>query len=96
MRRAGKRDANHAQIRTALRDVGCSVLDLGNVGEGCLDLLVATPRGRTLLMEIKDGTKPPSARKLTPDQEAFIRAWKGEVVVVLSREEALDVVRVRM
>ncbi len=96
MRRAGKRDRNHAEVRTALRDVGCSVLDLGNVGEGCPDFLVATPRGRTLLMEVKDGRKVPSARKLTPDQLAFMEAWKGDVYVVLSREEALDVVKARM
>jgi hypothetical protein len=90
-RRAGRRDKNHGEVRQALRDVGCSVLDLGNVGEGCLDLLVATPGGRTLLMEVKDGAKVPSARKLTPKQERFIAGWKGETAVVLDRQQAVDV-----
>ncbi len=91
MRRAGKRDRNHAEVRQALRDVGCSVLDLGNVGEGVPDLLVATPRGRTLLVEIKDGEKPPSAQRLTKKQRKFFASWRGELAVVTSRQQAVDV-----
>lgn len=92
MRRAGKRDANHAAVRQVLRDIGCSVLDLGNVGAGCPDLLVATPRGdRTFLLEVKDGDKPPSARKLTAQQRDFAASWKGETHVVTSRQEAMVV-----
>ncbi len=95
MRRAGKRDRNHAEVRTALRDVGCSVLDLGNVGEGCSDLLVAVNRFRTFLLEVKDGSKVPSARKLTPAQEKFRASWRGEYHVVYSRRAALDLVGAR-
>jgi hypothetical protein len=60
MRRAAKVDANHADIVKALRAAGCGVLDLSKVGNGCPDLLVHA--GVTVLMEIKDGSKPPSAR----------------------------------
>jgi hypothetical protein len=91
MRRAAKVDANHADVVKALRQVGCSVCDLSAVGRGCPDLLVTMPDYpfETILMEVKDGKKPPSARKLTPDQEKFHREWKGEIVVVTSVDEAL-------
>lgn len=91
MRRAAKVDANHAEIVAALRSAGCGVLDLSAVGNGCPDLLVHGPTypWRHTLMEVKDGRKPPSARKLTPDQERFHEAWKGFIYVVRSVEEAL-------
>lgn len=53
------------------------------------DLLVGT-RDRNVLLECKDGTKPPSARKLTPAQEAWHQAWRGKVAVVTTPMEALE------
>jgi hypothetical protein len=92
MRRAAKVDANQAEIVKALRDTGCGVLDLSGVGKGCPDLLVHAPfyPWRTTLLEIKDGAKPPSARKLTADQERFHATWKGFIHVVTTADEALD------
>lgn len=96
MRRAAKKDANHQAVVKILRDAGCLVLDLGAVGNGCPDLLVKTFRGMTLL-EVKDGKKPPSERKLTPDQVEFHRLWAGEdVKVVTSPEEALVAVGIEL
>lgn len=92
MRRAAKVDANHAEIVEALRRIGCSVASLAMVGAGYPDLLVAVDRSRTLLLEVKDGKKRPSARKLTPDEERFFQEWSGEVYVVTSVEEAVAVV----
>jgi len=43
-------------------------------------------------MEIKDGSKPPSARKLTPDEEQFFRTWRGSAVVIKSMDEAIEVI----
>jgi hypothetical protein len=42
------------------------------------------------LLEVKDGAKPPSARKLTPEQEEWHRHWP--VAVVTSVDEALRAV----
>lgn len=86
-RRAAKVDANQAQIVSALRAAGCSVLLLHRVGEGCPDTLVAY-HGRMCLMEIKDGSKPPSARKLTKAQEKFHAEWNGPIAVVKDIKEA--------
>lgn len=43
-------------------------------------------------MEVKDGKKPPSARALTADQVKFHDAWKGELWVVLSVNDALQII----
>lgn len=88
MRRAARVDANHAVIVGGLIRCGASVQSLANTGQGCPDLLVGH-RGRNLLMEIKDGSKPPSARKLTPDQVEWHAQWRGRVIVVENVEQAI-------
>jgi hypothetical protein len=47
-----------------------------------------------LLLEVKDGSKPPSAQKLTPQQEVWHRDWRGQRVVVNSPEAALAAIGV--
>lgn len=91
--RAAKVDANQGEIVDALRRVGCSVQLLHMVGKGCPDLLVGR-HGVNVLLEIKDGSKPPSARKLTPDQEIWHDNWRGQVTVVCSVHEAFVAVGV--
>jgi hypothetical protein len=82
MRRAAKTDRNQTAIVDALREAGCRVQSLAVVGQGCPDLLVGH-RGNLCLLEVKDGTKTPSARKLTPEQEEWHRAWSGYPVHVV-------------
>lgn len=86
--RAAKVDANQSEIVAALRRVGATVQPLHTVGKGCPDLAVGW-RGQTFLIEVKDGNKPPSARKLTDDQVEWHGGWKGQVAVVKSVDEAL-------
>lgn len=81
MRRAGRVDANHGDVVAALRFYGASVVPSGGFGDGFPDLLVGH-QGHTFLIEIKDGEKPPSERRLTKDQERWHREWKGEAVYV--------------
>lgn len=94
MRRAAKTDRNHEEIRSALRQVGCGVLDLAAVGNGCPDLLVHLPVWpfTMILLEIKDSAKPPSARRLTKAQQEFHGRWRGPVRVVTTVDEALAAV----
>ena len=75
-RRASKVDANQAEIVAAFRRLGASVALLHRVGEGVPDLLVGC-RGVDRLVEVKDGTLPPSARQLNPSQVAWHRDWRG-------------------
>ena len=93
MRRAAKVDANQRQVVAALRGAGATVQLLHAVGEGCPDLLVGH-LGVNYLLEVKDGQKPPSAQKLTPQQEIWHQDWRGHRVVVNSPEAALAAIGV--
>ena len=87
MRRAAKIDANQEQVIKALRSVGAVVQSLAAVGKGVPDLLVGY-QGKTILFEVKDGNKPPSARKLTEDQIKWHGAWRGGPLAVVDGPEA--------
>ena len=89
MRYNAKTDANHAPIRDGLRELGMLVADVARMGKGFPDLLVGY-RGRLILLEVKDGDKPPSARRLTNDEADFHAAWADyPVLVVLSLQDAI-------
>lgn len=88
MRRIARVDANQSEIIGALIACGCSVHPLHQVGGGVPDILVGH-RGRNILMEIKDGRKPPSERKLTQDQQEWHSRWRGQVIVVTNSAEAI-------
>ena len=87
MRRAARVDQNQEQVVSALRAAGASVQSLAAVGKGVPDLLVGI-RGRTILMEVKDGAKPASARCLTPDQQKWHGEWLGGTLCVVDGPEA--------
>ena len=92
MRRAAKIDDNQVAIVTALRQIGTDVLSLAAIGKGCPDLLCyRAPIGYTLL-EIKDGDKSPSRRRLTEDQVRWHAHWRGPVHIVASVDEAIRAV----
>jgi hypothetical protein len=85
-------DANQNDIVTALRACG-AVVRVVTQGDGIPDLLVGY-RGYTLLLEVKDGAKPPSARTLTEAEQKFFDEWKGGMVAIVnSAEEALDILK---
>lgn len=71
--------------------MGCKVLSLAAVGNGCPDLLILDRRKRLALIEVKDGSKPPSARQLTPEQAVFHSEWP--VTVVQSVDELLALLK---
>ena len=89
MRRANRIDDNQNDIVAALRKAGATVRIISQ-GEGIPDLLVGF-RGETMLMEVKDGNKPPSARTLTDAEKKFFDEWEGGLcMVVKSVEDALE------
>ena len=91
MRRAAKVDANHVEITAALRGIGATVKPTHQL-KGFVDLVVGF-RGKNYLFEIKDGSKPPSARKLTGKEQEFHDTWNGSVCIVESVQDALNVLR---
>ena len=80
-RRAAKVDANQSSIVSAFRTMGATVALTHSAGEGFPDLVVGY-RGVNLLVEVKDGSLPPSARKLTGPQVKFHNDWRGQICVV--------------
>lgn len=96
MRKIAKVDDNQSEIVSALRQCGAFVTSLAAVGKGCPDLLVGF-RGRWMLIEVKDGKKSPSERKLTEWQEYFhAQAFTVGcgVHIVNSVDEAIALLRV--
>ena len=85
-------DANQNDIVVALRACG-AVVRVVTQGDGIPDLLVGY-RGYTLLLEVKDGSKPPSARTLTEAEQKFFDDWKGGMLALVnSADEALDILK---
>lgn len=75
-------DANLSAVVAAYRKLGVSV----HVLNGVVDLLIGYG-GICELVEVKDGSKPPSARKLTPAQVAFRKTWTGGVRLIQSLDD---------
>ena len=91
VRRRARVDANHVEVRSALRAAGWTVVDCARIGSGFPDLLIAR-RGTIRMVEIKDGAKVKSKQQLTEDEVQFhaLMAAAGVTVsVVTSVEEAL-------
>ncbi len=90
-RRYKRTDDNQDEIVDGLKSIGCSVAKTTAAGGGFPDIVVGY-RGVNWLIEIKDGNKIPSARKLTQDQVKFHAEWKGQIDVVNSLEDAIDLI----
>lgn len=92
-RYAKRVDANHADIRAALKAIGVGVIDNSAAGDGLPDFICFW-RGQTVWIEAKDGEKSSSRRKLTIAQVQFhdtARKHGVTVHVVTSVADALAV-----
>jgi Holliday junction resolvase len=83
-------DHNQAEIIRALRAIGCSVLDLSQVGMGCPDLMIGH-HNQNYLVEVKNAAD--RAPRLTVAEETFIRGWTGQVAVVTTLQDAIAVIQ---
>ena len=95
MRRNAKVDVNQPDIVKALRRSGASVIITSQL-KNAFDILVIF-QGKTFIVEIKDGSLPPSRHKLTEGEakckESVERAG-GQYHVVKSVDEALQMIGV--
>lgn len=89
-------DDNQQEIVAGLRKAGCHVTVTSMVGNGFGDAVVGIKGGiggpyhrATWVLEIKDGAKKPSARKLTEAELKFKREFCGNYAVVTSLDDAL-------
>lgn len=91
--RGNRIDRNQNEIVAALRKLGFSVAITSALGKGFPDIVVGK-NGKNWLFELKDNEKTPSQKKLTPDEEKFFAAWRGQVNKVESIDEILAVTNV--
>jgi len=87
MNHAKRTDSNHAAIRDGLRQVygKDAVIDKSMCGYGVPDLMVTTPGGHTIWLELKM-----PGEKLTPDELVFRNHWAVVTFTVRSLEEAIE------
>ena len=82
--RARRVDTNHATVKKAFKKMGCSILDLFRVGDGCPDLLIAVS-GVDQLVEVKSENG-----EVEWEQAEFHAEWRGaKPVVIRTVEEAV-------
>ena len=87
-RRAAKIDVNQPAIVAAFRKLGWSVLIISQLKK-CCDIFVAKG-GVTIAVEIKDGDKPPSARKLSKGEQDFKDNWLGQWELIESVDDVIE------
>jgi hypothetical protein len=85
-------DQNQQQIIDCLRQAGASVQVLSEFGRGVPDLLIGitTHQGKAVnvLVEIKN---PAGRCDLTDAERRWISAWRGQIAICRTPEEALAV-----
>jgi Holliday junction resolvase len=91
-RHARRVDANQSQVVDELRARGWFVFSLAATGRGCADLLIAR-KGVMKLIEVKDGSKIPSARKLTTKDALFAFHMQQAGCPVIRVESIADIDR---
>tara|TARA_R110000782_G_scaffold10953_1_gene33805 strand:+ start:53 stop:340 length:288 start_codon:yes stop_codon:yes gene_type:complete len=93
MIRAARKDSNHKEVVSAMEKIGASVIDLWQV-KNAFDVL-ALYRGKAFIIEIKDGAKPPSARKLTEGEikcKNKVERAGVDYHIIKSVQEAIDLI----
>lgn len=88
-RRAARTDDNQQEIVKVFRRLGWYVLIISQL-KNCCDIIVCK-NGRTVAVEIKDGAKTPSKRKLTKGEQEFRDDWQGEYALIESVEDVINI-----
>lgn len=91
MRATGKPDANTADLVELWRNNGGEAWYMAP-GTG-YDLIVAFPGGNLAVVEVKDGRKPPSERRLTKNEQAQREKFEARGVPYIVWECDADVLQ---
>jgi hypothetical protein len=86
-RRAARVDDNQSDVVALFRKLGWYVLIVSQL-KNCCDIIVSK-NGDAVAIEIKDGKKPPSARKLSAGEQEFKDNWQGEWRLVENDNDVL-------
>jgi hypothetical protein len=94
MRRASRKDANQNSIARTVEELGGAFIDLTDSANAGFDGLIVIG-GRVFIAEVKDGAKPPSARKLTDNEQRRRAQLEGLGITYNVIETHEDVLRLR-
>lgn len=70
---------------------GVSVVTIHTVGKGVPDLILGY-RGKNYLIELKDGKRFKSEKKLTDDEKEFHEKWQGQICIAESIDDILKLI----
>lgn len=88
MRRSARTDDNHDEIVKAFRRLGWSVLDIHQIPNSA-DIIVGKWL-HSIVIEIKDGSKPPSKQNLTDGEIVFKSSWNGDYRIIKSIDDVIE------
>lgn len=89
---ANRVDSNQSRVVKSLRGIpGVTVAITSDLGKGFPDFIVGY-KGFNYMIELKDGSKTPSKRKLTEDEVEFHNRWKGQISVCNSFDEVFKLI----
>ena len=87
-------DANHKEIVDAIRKIPfLSVFSTHAIGKGFPDIVIGY-KGINYLVEIKDGAKTKSQKKLTEDEIKFHQSWFGQIIVCECVKDVLQLLKI--
>lgn len=91
VRQAARTDSNQDELVKTIRALGASFFSTTAIA-GQLDGVVGCA-GIDIRVEIKDGAKPPSRRRLTEDEQKVFDEWRGRTPVILqSIDDVIELV----
>jgi hypothetical protein len=91
---ARKKDDNHDEIVDEFKRLGCGVKDVHDL-PNFVDIIICY-KSATVMVEIKDGAKPASARKLTSGEKKFSDEWiakGGKWACIETIEQANEMIK---
>lgn len=91
--RVRRADDNQRELVEQIRQIpGTTVAHTHTIGKGFPDIVLGF-NGKNYLFEIKDPSKPPSARKLTVAEENWHSWWTGRVYIVETIDDVLKIIQ---
>jgi len=86
-----KKDANHNAVQEIFTVFGYRTLDVSSLK--CGFDFIAWKHGQVFIVEVKDGSKPPSATRSTDEEKKAEKKYTGEYYVIFSTKQAEQLLR---
>tara|TARA_Y100000310_G_scaffold345847_1_gene471269 strand:+ start:28833 stop:29213 length:381 start_codon:yes stop_codon:yes gene_type:complete len=81
-----RKDSNHNEVAKEFKRLGWYISDVSNIPALCdlrIDRIIDN-KHVSIVVEIKDGEKPQSQRKLTKDEVSYLSTFPGNIAIVES------------